>query len=133
LREHILGATASMSDGGPLVFLIETPQQAIFWQDTSGCWTGVLDEIDADVAILGVSGRPNVDGEPIQGSMAQFIAMETKALGAKQVFLGHHDNWMPPVTRETFDMAPLHAELARQAPSATLTETGYLAGTVIAG
>ena len=84
------------------------------------------------MAILAASGRPNVDGEPIQGSMAQFVAMEAKALGSRQVYLGHHDNWMPPVTRETFDMAPLHAELARQAPGATLAETGYLAGTVIA-
>lgn len=132
LREHVLGSTGSMSDGGPLAYLIETPDQAIFWQDTSGSWTGTFDGIEADVAILAASGRPNVDGEPIQGSMAQFIAMEARALGARQVYLGHHDNWMPPVTQETFDMAPLHAELARRAPGATLTETGYLASTVIA-
>ncbi len=62
LREHVLGSTNSMSDGGPLAYLIETPDQAIFWQDTSGCWTGTFDEIEADVAILAASGSPNVNG-----------------------------------------------------------------------
>ena len=131
IRSHVLGSVGSMSDGGPLVYLIETPEARIFWQDTSGCWTGVLDEIEADVAVLAASGRPNVDGEPIQGSMTQFLAMEAAKTGAKQVFLGHHDNWMPPVTRQTFDMATLHAELARTAPGANLIEVPYLAGTVV--
>jgi L-ascorbate metabolism protein UlaG (beta-lactamase superfamily) len=131
LRDHVLGSVGSLNDGGPLVYLIETPDLKIFWQDTSGSWKGAIEPLDADVAILAASGRANVDGEPIQGSMSQFVAMEAAALGAKRVFLGHHDNWMPPVTRETFDMAPLHAELKRQAPDATLIETGYLAGTVL--
>ncbi|HEY5638487.1 MAG TPA: hypothetical protein VIW01_00365 [Dehalococcoidia bacterium] len=117
LRQHVLGSTGSMSDGGPLAYLIETPDLTVFWQDTSGCWTGTFEGIGADVAVLAASGRPNVDGEPIQGSMAQFIAMEAKALGAKQVFLGHHDNWMPPVTRETFDLAPVAAELRARRPA----------------
>ena len=64
--------------------------------------------------------------------MAQFIAREKKGLGARQVYLGNHDNWMPTVKQDTFDMAPLHAELARQAPGARMTETGYRADTIIA-
>lgn len=47
-------------------------------------------------------------------------------LGAKRVVIGHHDDWMPPVTSATFDMAPVRAELAREAPGATLFEPGYL-------
>jgi len=113
------------------VYLIETPDLRIFFQDTSGCWTGVLGEINADVALLAASGRGNVNGEPIQGSMADFIALEAELLDARKVVLGHHDNWMPPITRTSFDMAPVRKELARRAPQATLIETGYLAGTVL--
>jgi L-ascorbate metabolism protein UlaG (beta-lactamase superfamily) len=131
IMAHVQGCAGSTRDGGPLVYLIETPGLSIFFQDTSGCWTGVLDRIDADVAILAAAGRPNVDGEPNQGSMAQFIAMEAKMLGARQVFVGHHDDWMPPVTSPDFEMAPVRDELAREMPDTVLTETGYLAGTVL--
>jgi L-ascorbate metabolism protein UlaG (beta-lactamase superfamily) len=131
IMAHVLSATGSRSDGGPLAFLIETPDTRIFFQDTSGCWTGVLDQIDADVAVLAAAGRANVDGEPIQGSMAEFIAMEARLLGAKKVFIGHQDNWMPPVTPAGFDMAPVREELAKQVPDAQLVEVGYLAGTLL--
>jgi hypothetical protein len=52
-------------------------------------------------------------------------------MGAKRIFLGHHDDWMPPVTRKSFDMAPVRAELARRAPAAELIDVGYMAGTVL--
>jgi L-ascorbate metabolism protein UlaG (beta-lactamase superfamily) len=123
---HIQSSAGSLSDGGPLMYLIETAEGSLFYQDTSGCWTGVLTGIRTDSAILAASGRANVDGEPIQGSMAQFLAMEAKALGAGKVVLGHHDNWMPPVTRAEFDMGPVKAQLAAEAPGATLLETTYL-------
>ncbi len=126
ILDHIRGCAGSLTDGGPLVFLIETPEGRIFFQDTSGCWTGVLEDIDAEAAILAAAGRANVDGEPVQGSMAGFIAMEAKMLGAKRVVIGHHDDWMPPVTSATFDMAPVRAELTRHAPGAKLQEPAYL-------
>jgi len=132
IMEHVQSSAGSTNDGGPLVYLIETPENSIFFQDTSGCWGGVLNQIDADVAILAAAGRPNVDGEPIQGSMAQFIAMEARLLGARQVFVGHHDDWMPPVTNPNFDMAPVRAELEGTIPGIELSEPGYLAGTAIA-
>jgi L-ascorbate metabolism protein UlaG (beta-lactamase superfamily) len=126
IMEHIQTSAGSFSDGGPLVYLIETPEGSVFYQDTSGCWTGVLAGIRADSAILAASGRANVDGEPVQGSMAQFLAMEAKTLGAQKVVLGHHDNWMPPVTRGGFDMAPVRVHLAAEAPGAELIEASYL-------
>lgn len=132
LMAHVRGSAGSMSDGGPLVYQIDTPELSVFFQDTSGCWTGVLDEIDADVAILAAAGRANVNGEPIQGSMAQFIAMEAKLIGARRVFIGHQDDWMPPVTPARFDMAPVREEIGRQAPEAVLTEVGYREGTLLA-
>jgi hypothetical protein len=125
ILDHIRGCAGSLNDGGPLQFLIETPAGSIFFQDTTGCWTGVLEEISADAAILAAAGRANVDGEPIQGSLAQFIAMETKLLGARTVVLGHHDDWMPPVTK-AIDAAPIRAELVREVPAARLLEPGYL-------
>jgi L-ascorbate metabolism protein UlaG (beta-lactamase superfamily) len=129
ILDHVRNCAGSTSDGGPLVYLIETPDMRIFFQDTSGCWTGVLREIEADVAILSAAGRANVDGEPIQGSMADFIATEAKLLGARKVIIGHQDNWMPPITPATFDMAPVRAELENRAPQAELIEMGYMAGT----
>ena len=133
ILEHIQSSAGSLSDGGPLVYLIETPDGSIFYQDTSGCWTGVLAGIRADAAILAASGRANVDGEPIQGSMAQFIAMEAKTLGARKVVLGHQDNWMPPVTRAEFDMAPVRAQLTAEASGATLLEASYLEPILLSG
>jgi hypothetical protein len=124
--EHVQTSAGSLSDGGPLVFLIETPDASVFFQDTSGCWTGVLSQIRADTAIVAASARANVDGEPVQGSMAGFLAMETKLLGARKVILGHHDNWMPPITSGEFDSAPLREQLAAQLPQAELIERGYL-------
>ena len=58
--------------------------------------------------------------------MAQFLAMEAKALGARKVVLGHHDNWMPPVTRADFDMEAVRAQLSADAPDAELIEASYL-------
>jgi len=127
IYEHVRNAAGSLSDGGPLVYLIETPSGRIFYQDTSGCWTGVLSAMEADAAVLAASGRANVDGEPVQGSIAGFLAMEARLLGARRVVLGHHDNWMPPVTVPDFDMAPVREALKREAPDAAFLEPAYLA------
>jgi L-ascorbate metabolism protein UlaG (beta-lactamase superfamily) len=126
LMQHIQTSAGSMNDGGPLVFLIEAPEQSIFFQDTSGCWTGVLSQIRADTAILAASARAAVDGEPIQGSLAGFVAMEAKLLGTKKVVLGHHDNWMPPITNGGFDTGPVRERLAVEVPGAEFIERGYL-------
>ena len=126
IMEHIQASAGSMNDGGPLVFLIETPEGSVFFQDTSGCWTGVLSQIRADTAILAASARAAVDGEPIQGSLAGFVAMEAKLLGATKVVLGHHDNWMPPITNGDFDTGPVRERLAAEVPGAEFIERGYM-------
>ena len=134
LRAHLAGAVGSGQTGGALAYLIETPRGSIFWQDTSGCWTGVLRGLRPDVAILAAAGRGNVDGEPIQGSLADFVGIEAGLLQPKTIVLGHHDNWMPPVTPEGgTDVAPIREALAQAAPGAKLLEPGYLAGTVLLG
>jgi len=129
LRNHIATSVGSADSGGPLAYLIETPAGSIFYQDTSGCWPGVLRELHADVAILAASGRPNFAGEPFEGTLAQFIAREASWLQPRTVIVCHHDNWLPPVTRAATDLTPVREQLAREVPGATLLEVGYLEGT----
>ena len=112
-------------DGGALAYLIETPEGSIFWKDTSGHWTSLLGGVQPDVAILAASGRGNVDGEPIQGSLADFVSGEVEMLGPRRLLLCHHDNWMPPFTTET-DIDPIRSRLSASAPSVELIEIGYL-------
>jgi L-ascorbate metabolism protein UlaG (beta-lactamase superfamily) len=112
-------------DGGALAYLIETPEGSIFWKDTSGHWSSLLGGVHPDVAILAASGRGNVDGEPIQGSLADFVAGEVEMIGPRRLLLCHHDNWMPPFTTET-DIEPIRSRLSASAPSVELIEVGYL-------
>lgn len=112
-------------DGGALVFLFETPDGSVFYQDTSGHWSGVLRDLRPDVALIGAAGRGNVDGEPIQGSLAQFVARQADLLRPAQVILTHHDDWLPGFSVAT-DIEPIRAELARVAPTTELIEIGYL-------
>jgi L-ascorbate metabolism protein UlaG (beta-lactamase superfamily) len=113
------------SDGGALAYLIETPEGSILWKDTSGHWTGILRDLRPDLALLAAAGRGNVDGEPIQGTLAQFLAREVDLLRPRQVALCHHDNWMPPFTRGT-DIKPIQADVARHFPGVELLDMGYL-------
>ena len=82
-------------DGGALLYLFETPEGSLLYQDTSGHWSGILDDLRPDVAILAAAGRGNVDGEPIQGSLAEFVARQVAAVRPRRLFLSHHDDWLP--------------------------------------
>lgn len=134
MQEHLATAVGSGSTGGALCYLIETPAGSIFWQDTSGCWTGVLRDLRPDVALIAAAGRGNIDGEPIQGSLAQFVAREADLLRPKTIILNHHDDWMPPITaRNGTDVSSIREELARVTPYVELLEPGYMAGTRLLG
>jgi L-ascorbate metabolism protein UlaG (beta-lactamase superfamily) len=131
--EHLItaaGAHSDRGDGGALVFLIETPEGSLFFQDTSGHWRGVLGSIEPDVAILAAAGRANIDGEPIQGSLAAFLVEEAKSLGARRVLLAHHDNWLPGFASAP-DPGPIRSAFRDGAPGVELLEPGYLAATPI--
>ena len=112
-------------DGGALAYLIETPEGSILWKDTSGCWTSLLPTLRPDVAILAAAGRGNVDGEPVQGSLSDFIAREVRLIEPGRVLLCHHDNWMPPFTTD-LDVGPIRTRLTAEAPRTELVEVGYL-------
>lgn len=113
-------------DGGALVYFLESPAGSLFYQDTSGHWSGILRRLRPDVAILAAAGRGNVDGEPVQGSLAAFVAHEAELLRPRRLLLSHHDDWLPGFSTPVDDMGPVRAELDRHAPGLELVETGYL-------
>ena len=102
----------------------------MLFQDTSGHWSGVMRDLRPDVAILAAAGRGNIDGEPIQGSLAQFIGRQADLLRPRKVILGHHDNWLPGFSVPT-DTSSIAAELARVAPGVEFLEPGYMEATPI--
>ena len=118
-------------DGGALVYVLETPAGRLLYQDTSGAWTPVLRELRPDVAILAAAGRGNFDGDPIQGTLAQFVAREAAVLRPRRVVLSHHDDWLPGFTSGDLDVAPVRAELARALPDTELLELGYCSATPV--
>ena len=130
---HLLSSSSGQSprgDGGALLFHLETPDGSILYQDTSGHWTGVVDQLRPDVAIVAAAGRANVDGEPIQGSLAAYVADHVARLQPRQVVLCHHDDWLPGFSVAT-DVEPIRSAIAARAPDAVLLELGYVDGTVL--
>ncbi|WP_395153607.1 MBL fold metallo-hydrolase [Ilumatobacter sp.] len=132
---HMMSTMAEHSDrgdGGALVFLFDLPDGRLFYQDTSGHWSGVLRDLRPDVAILAAAGRGNINGEPIQGSLAQFMAQQVDMLRPKQVILSHHDDWLPGFSVPT-DIEPIRAEIEQTVPGTELREIGYVESNVIFG
>lgn len=117
-------------DGHTLVYLFETPEGSLLYQDTSGHWTGILRDLRPDVAILAAAGRGNVDGEPVQGSLASFVADQAALLRPSSVILCHHDDWLPGFSVAT-DVEPIREALAQRAPRSTLRELAYLDATAL--
>jgi L-ascorbate metabolism protein UlaG (beta-lactamase superfamily) len=117
-------AQGPRGDGGALVYHFNTPAGSLFYQDTSGHWSGILRDLRPDVAILAAAGRGNIDGQPVQGSLAQFVARQVDLLRPRRVLLGHHDDWLPGFSRAV-DTKPIRQELARVRPATELVETGY--------
>jgi hypothetical protein len=125
--DHLRASSqGALGDGGPLLYWFQTPEGSLLYQDTSGCWTSLLRDLRPDVAILAAAGRGNLDGEPIQGSLAQFVAREVELMRPRRVFLGHHDDWLPGFSK-AIDVRPIREEVARRVPRAELVEMEYLA------
>jgi hypothetical protein len=131
--EHLVASQQdARGDGGALVFVIDTPEGSLLYQDTSGHWSGILHDLRPDVAILAAAGRGNVDGEPVQGSLAGFVARQASLVRAPKVILSHHDDWLPGFST-AIDLDPVRAALALEAPRAELVELDYLDGHTIFG
>ena len=98
LKQHVERSDQGCrGDGGTLCFVINTPEGRLFFKDTPGHWRGILEKTRADVGILAASGRANVDGEPVQGSLNDFLTDEARALGLKRAIICHHDAWLGPI------------------------------------
>ena len=123
MLDHVRTCLGSSDTGGALAYLIDTPYGSIFYHDTSGCWTGVVQNLRPDVGIVAMAGRPNIDGEPIQGSLAQYVGRMSDMLKARRVVLGHHDDWMPPMTHDMTSadaLAPVANEINHVSPRTEL-------------
>lgn len=114
----------STRDGGQLAYLLETPEGSIFVSASAGHWTGILRDLRPDVAILALAGRPNVDGEPFQGSLADFLVTQVELLRPETVVLCHHDALLPPIL-PPIDTDEALARLAREAGHATHVDLAY--------
>jgi L-ascorbate metabolism protein UlaG (beta-lactamase superfamily) len=125
LQHFVSSQQGDRGDGGALVYLFETPEGRVLFQDTSGHWSGVLASLRPDVAILAAAGRGNIDGEPIQGSLAEFVARQAELLQPRRLILGHHDDWLPGFSVDT-DVTPIREELKRRLPRTELLELAYL-------
>jgi L-ascorbate metabolism protein UlaG (beta-lactamase superfamily) len=114
-------------DGGVLLYLFETPEGSLLFHDTSGHWSGIMHDLRPDVAILAAAGRGNIDGEPIQGALAEFMASQADLLRPRRVILSHHDDWLPGFSIPT-RIAPIREALDRRVPRTELAELDYLSG-----
>jgi L-ascorbate metabolism protein UlaG (beta-lactamase superfamily) len=127
-RAHLVASNQhALGDGGALLYLFETPEGSLLYQDTSGHWSSLLHDLRPDVAILAAAGRGNVDGEPIQGSLATFVAQQAALLRPRRVVLSHHDDWLPGFSTATA-IGPIRTELTLRLPRCELAEIGYLDG-----
>jgi L-ascorbate metabolism protein UlaG (beta-lactamase superfamily) len=113
----------SLADGGQLNYLLRSPEGSLLVSASAGYWSGIMRHLRPDVAVLSIAGRPNLDGEPFQGSMAQFVAGEVETLRPQRVVFCHHDAWLPPLP--AIDVEPVAHELAARTPAAQLVTLGY--------
>jgi L-ascorbate metabolism protein UlaG (beta-lactamase superfamily) len=123
--EHLAASNqGARGDGGALAYVIATPFGTLYWGDTSGYYTGILEHLEVDVAILAAAGRGNVDGQPMQGSLAQFVANEADLLKPKRVAFCHHDAWMAPAV-PALDVTPIADEIRRRHPHVDILDLAF--------
>jgi L-ascorbate metabolism protein UlaG (beta-lactamase superfamily) len=108
----------SHHDGVQLAYLVTTPDGAILVSSSSGYWTGIVGDLRPDVAILALAGRPNVNGEPYQGSLARYLLDEVALVKPGRVVFSHHDALLPPFMPE-IDTGEAEALLRSEADYAT--------------
>ena len=114
----------SHSDGGQLMYLVDTAEGSLLWSASAGGWTSILRELQPDVALLAVAGRPNVDGEPFQGTTAEFVVRQVEALRPRRVVFCHHDELLPPLIGAT-DTTAAATALAERVPDTELVTMTY--------
>ena len=111
-------------EGGALAYVIDTPKGRILWKDSPGHWTGIIKDMKPDLAILPAAGRGNIDGEPIQGTLVDFINKELELIKPKEIIFSHHDDWMPPSTKKV-NMKPIEESVNKNHPKIKITKMEY--------
>jgi len=86
---------SSAHHGGQLAYLLRTADGAALFSGSSGYWPGIFAGLRPDVAFLALAGRPNVSGEPYQGSSARFMLEQAEILRPERVCFCHHDPLIP--------------------------------------
>ncbi len=114
----------SAHDGGQLSYFVTTPDGSIFVSASAGYWTELVRDLRPDVAILALAGRPNVDGEPFQGSLAQYLVGQAELIKPRNVILCHHDELLPGVL-PAIDTGEALRRLADEASYAKHVELTY--------
>ena len=114
---------SSVHDGGQLAFLLTNGSGSILVSGSAGYWSGIYADLRPDVALLALAGRPNVDGEPYQGSVAQFVSEQVRLVGPRSVALCHHDPLFPGFPG--VDIGAAAAMVQEQAPSVDYFELSY--------
>jgi L-ascorbate metabolism protein UlaG (beta-lactamase superfamily) len=99
----------SRHDGGQLAYLLMTPAGSMLVSGSAGYWRGIFSGLRPDVALLSLGGRPNVDGEPFQGSTRDYMLEQVSLLQPRRVAFCHHDPLFPGLPG--VDIAPAAAAL----------------------
>jgi L-ascorbate metabolism protein UlaG (beta-lactamase superfamily) len=86
---------SSIHDGGQLAYLLQAEDGSALFSGSSGYWPGIFAGLRPDVAFLAMAGRPNVSGEPYQGSSARFMLEQVETIGTGRVCFCHHDPLIP--------------------------------------
>lgn len=86
---------SSRYDGGQLAYFLTTSDTSVLISGSSGYWRRLYEDLRPDVALLALNGRPNVDGEPYQGSSADFVLEQVRGLRPGRVAFCHHDPLAP--------------------------------------
>jgi L-ascorbate metabolism protein UlaG (beta-lactamase superfamily) len=105
---------SSLHDGGQLAFVLQTADGSALFSGSSGYWPGLFAGLRPDVAFLALAGRPNVSGEPYQGSSARFMLEQVETLAPGRVCFCHHDPLIPGLPGT--DVAEAAALLQARAP-----------------
>ena len=90
-----MNEVCSRHDGGQLAYLLLTADGSVLVSGSAGYWRGIFDGLRPDVALLSLGGRPNVDGEPFQGSSVEFMLEQVQRLRPGRVAFCHHDPLFP--------------------------------------
>ncbi len=113
----------SRHDGGQLAFFLTTGDGSVLVSASAGYWRGIFTGLRPDVALLSLGGRPNVDGEPYQGSSAEYALEQVQLLRPARVAFCHHDPLFPGVPG--VDIGPAAAALQETASGADYLELEY--------